>query len=58
MRCAQLTADNLCRLFGRPERPVVCSSLRPSDEMCGENKEQALAWLAKVECVTRPEGLT
>ena len=35
VRCAQLTDDNRCKLFGRPERPLVCVSLRPSAEMCG-----------------------
>jgi hypothetical protein len=33
VRCVQLSDDGLCALFGRPERPAVCSSLRPSLEM-------------------------
>ncbi len=54
VRCAQLTADNRCALFGRPERPAVCASLRPSREMCGESPAQALIWLAQLEQATAP----
>ena len=36
-------------IFGRPERPLVCRSLRPSQEMCGSNREQALRWISKLE---------
>jgi hypothetical protein len=52
--CAQLTADLRCALFGRPERPTFCGGLQPSAEMCGEGRSQALAWLARLECETRP----
>ncbi len=54
-RCAQLTEDNLCAVFGRPERPAFCAGLRPSDEMCGTNREAALTWLAGLETATRPD---
>jgi len=54
VRCVQLDAQQRCRLFGRPERPAVCRSLRPDQEMCAENKEQALTWLNRIECVTAP----
>lgn len=49
VRCVQLNGDNRCRLFGQPERPLVCIRLRPSREMCGENREQALAYLQRLE---------
>jgi Fe-S-cluster containining protein len=55
-RCAQLTDDNRCQLFGRPERPAVCSSLMPSPEMCGETTEHAMHWLGRLEWSTRPTG--
>ena len=55
VRCIQLTDDNLCRLFGMPERPAVCVALRPSAEMCGETREAALTYLAQLELLTRPE---
>jgi isochorismate synthase EntC len=51
--CVQLTADLRCALFGRPERPAVCASLRPTPEMCGANREEALAFLARLEAATR-----
>jgi Fe-S-cluster containining protein len=54
VRCVQLTPDNRCRLYGRPERPAICVRLRPSEEMCGHSAEEALAWLAQLERATRP----
>jgi Fe-S-cluster containining protein len=56
VRCVQLTPDNRCRLFGLPERPAVCLSLRPSLEMCGESDAQALINLTLLERATAPEG--
>ncbi len=56
VRCSQLTPDNRCRLFGRPERPDVCVRLRPSPEMCRENAEEALAALLALEAATRPKA--
>lgn len=52
VRCAQLTDDNRCAIFGLPERPAVCASLRPEPVMCGADREHALAWLARLEVVT------
>ena len=52
--CAHLTPDYRCELFGRPERPAFCGSLRPSREMCGEDRQAALAWLAWLETTTHP----
>jgi Fe-S-cluster containining protein len=50
--CVQLTEDGLCRLFGQPERPAVCASLRPSETMCGTDTAHARAYLAWLEQVT------
>ena len=47
VRCVQLTTDDRCLLFGRPERPAVCSRLRPSLEMCGGDAAEALARLSE-----------
>jgi isochorismate synthase EntC len=52
--CVQLDDQLRCRLFGRPERPAVCATLRPTPEMCGEIREQALAWLERLEARTAP----
>ena len=54
-RCAQLTADWRCAVFGKPERPRCCSGLKPSEEMCGKDREEALAGLEWLESVTRPD---
>ncbi len=51
-RCVQLTEDNRCAIFGRPERPVVCGSLRAEPAMCGTDRTHALAWLTRLEAVT------
>ena len=58
VRCVQLTPDNLCRLYGRVERPAVCASLRPSTEMCKETAEEAYAGLMELEYATRPALVT
>jgi uncharacterized protein len=50
--CVQLTTDLRCALFGRPDRPAVCVSLRPSEEMCGTSREQAMRWLGALEAHT------
>lgn len=55
VRCVQLTDDNLCRLFGRPERPPVCINLRPTEEMCGRTTEDALRYLSWLEQATFPD---
>lgn len=53
-RCAQLTAESRCLLFGRPERPAVCLRLRPSAEMCGGSAAEAMARLTEMERETEP----
>ncbi len=52
--CIQLLPDLRCALFGKPERPAVCLSLRPTNEMCGESAEEAMAGLTALELATRP----
>ncbi len=53
VRCAHLTLELRCELFGKPERPACCGGLSPSREMCGDTREEALAWLADLETRTR-----
>lgn len=52
--CVQLLPDYRCALFGKPERPAVCVSLRPAEEMCGITRDEALAHLRRLELTTRP----
>jgi hypothetical protein len=51
--CPQLDDTLRCRLFGRPERPAVCGSLRPEPDMCGTHREHALTHLTQLEHLTR-----
>jgi hypothetical protein len=52
--CVQLLPDMRCAIFGRPERPAFCVSLRPTEEMCLSNRDDALAYLIRLESSTRP----
>ena len=52
--CVQLDPDMRCRVFGAPERPRFCATLRPSADMCGATRDQALSLLAALEIATRP----
>lgn len=54
VRCVQLLPDLRCAIFGQPERPSFCASLKPAADMCGDNREQAMAWLGKLERQTAP----
>lgn len=56
VRCVQLTADNRCLLFGKPERPAVCGLFQPSLVICGHTREEALANLTFLEWETLPES--
>ncbi len=52
VRCAHLTGDSRCRLWGSPDRPAVCNRLRPESLMCGGSREHALRWIARLERAT------
>lgn len=52
--CVQLDDELRCRLFGRPDRPAFCSSLRPAPDMCGESRAAAFAALDTLERLTAP----
>jgi Fe-S-cluster containining protein len=52
--CVQLDEHYRCRIFGSPERPAVCASLRPSEAMCGRDRDAALDHLARLERLTGP----
>ncbi|RXR06438.1 YkgJ family cysteine cluster protein [Pseudoxanthomonas composti] len=52
--CVQLDADLRCRLFGQPQRPAFCASLRPQPDMCGSSRQDALMRLTWLERQTRP----
>ena len=52
--CVNLDDDLRCRLFGKPERPAFCASLRPMPSMCGSSRENALEILSILEAQTAP----
>jgi uncharacterized protein len=54
VRCIQLTDDNKCKIFGKSERPLVCSGLKPSKEMCGLTYDEANSFLSFLEKATEP----
>jgi hypothetical protein len=51
-RCVQLSVDNLCRIFGQPERPAVCSAFEADIEVCGSSNEEAIRLIGWWEQVT------
>ena len=53
VRCAQLTVDLRCALFGLPQRPACCGGLRPSPQICGDSRRKALERLGRLELATR-----
>ena len=54
VRCVQLDEESRCRLFGKPERPAFCASLKPDASMCGASRAAAFAILDALERATRP----
>lgn len=51
-RCIQLSLDNLCALFGLPERPAVCSAFNADPEVCGDSDQDAVRILGWWEQMT------
>jgi hypothetical protein len=47
--CPQLDENFRCRIFTQPERPACCAGLKPSQEMCGDNRNEALVYLSWLE---------
>ncbi|MBM4190487.1 MAG: YkgJ family cysteine cluster protein [Betaproteobacteria bacterium] len=52
--CPHLDPTLRCTLFGRPERPACCGGLQASAEMCGADREAALAYLTRLEIESCP----
>jgi Fe-S-cluster containining protein len=49
IRCVQLTADNICKIYGMAERPDVCVSYQATQEFCGTKRGDALRLLRELE---------
>ncbi|MGF1776574.1 YkgJ family cysteine cluster protein [Vibrio nomapromontoriensis] len=52
VRCVQLNEDNLCKLFGQPERPKVCHDFKPCPDVCSSTNQQALSNLLELDRLT------
>ncbi len=52
VRCIQLDGNNLCKLFGKPERPKVCLEFKACTSVCGARNDEALTNLIELESVT------
>lgn len=51
-RCIQLDEQNLCKIFGQPERPAVCSAFSAEEWVCGTNRQEAMLILTDLESST------
>ncbi len=54
VRCANLSKDNLCKIFGDPERPQLCDGFKAGPDVCGASREEALQLIALLEAETAP----
>jgi hypothetical protein len=54
--CVNLDPEtHLCRIWNTAEYPAFCRGLQASEEMCGSSRAEALAYLAELEELTRPD---
>lgn len=51
-RCPHLDKQGLCELFGKAERPGICSEFRACEWLCGSSNEEAFALISEVEKAT------
>lgn len=52
VRCANLTDNNECTLYGRSERPAFCLSYSPTPELCGRTFGEAIRNIIALEKAT------
>ncbi|AJR09410.1 YkgJ family cysteine cluster protein [Photobacterium gaetbulicola] len=52
VRCIQLDDNNLCKIFGKPERPAVCHQFKACPSLCGSSNQQALVNISELESMT------
>ncbi len=55
VRCPHLTEQNLCALFGKPERPAICSRFQANPDTCGGSRAVALVLIEEMERITAPD---
>ncbi len=54
--CVHLDADMSCILFGDERRPALCDAFTAEPTVCGDNRGEALARLAQLELLSRPDA--
>jgi len=47
--CMHLSEDYSCRIYGRADRPRVCSDFKADPVVCGTSRDEALILLGKLE---------
>ena len=52
VRCVQLDDALHCKIFGEVNRPKVCVAFEATVDVCGDNKEQAMVLIARLEVLT------
>lgn len=52
VRCVQLDDNNLCKLFGKPERPAVCGAFSADELTCGSSEDEAMLRILELEQLT------
>lgn len=52
VRCAHLTQEYACGIYGQPGRPAVCRSYQATQEYCGASRNDALELLSELELIT------
>ena len=54
VKCVNLLENMDCGIFGKPERPAVCSSFKADFEIiCGSSREEAFSKINFLENFTR-----
>jgi len=55
-RCLNLSDENLCLLFGKPERPDFCAMFQAEDSVCGSSQADAIRLIGWLEGATSVVG--
>ncbi|MCG9698442.1 YkgJ family cysteine cluster protein [Shewanella sp. Isolate11] len=53
VRCVQLDENNLCKIFGQPERPLLCARFVATVDVCGDSDEEAFWLITNLEADTQ-----
>lgn len=54
VRCAHLTENLQCDIFGLTSRPKVCSDFQPTLDVCGNTANEAIWLITDLEQQTSP----